>query len=446
VVAWARARHYIESKKKRRTKAEMEAAREEEARVAAASAAAKAAEQESISQTAISYRLKLTNHWSDEEQRELHHAGEVLRAMKQDTRRHRDEWLTVIGPKVLLVCERIFKETGATSRYDHAYRKVVNETLAHYGLGLDQINRDTRSALVMLMEENIEELQKWLADKPRLTTPRTILDAWEDRDSGYKEPNDLDENVEYLGEEPDTREEVQCDKCGTKTKDILLRDGRPYCYECDNAAWEALCKAEAEAERKAEAEAKRKAAADGDGDDADDDEEDSAGDGDDARDDDKWIPGIDPRVLNTIGELKEYIEEAITYGAKSDNSFFVENKETGNFSESVLVHFCDDDGPDSPSFMVIDGDPDPDEWNMEQIREKAAKAVAHAPRDNKRILDLESKLTAATSEREHLYSENASLKLISKVCKSRSTLPLPTRPLLSPIPLPSLGSGSMMKA
>ena len=113
--------------KKRRTKAEMAAAREEEARVKADAEAAKAAEQESISLRETRYRLKLTNHFSDEEQRELQHAGEVLQQMKKDHKRHRDEWLTVIGPKMLMVCNRIFEITGATSRRDQAYRTVVNE-------------------------------------------------------------------------------------------------------------------------------------------------------------------------------------------------------------------------------------------------------------------------------------------------------------------------------
>jgi hypothetical protein len=58
------------------------------------------------------------------------------------------------------------------------------------------------------------------------------------------------------------------------------------------------------------------------------------------------------RELHTIGELKEYIEEAMRRGAKPDNGLYI--RVDVDLHAPVRVYFVDDDCSDEPPFMFVE--------------------------------------------------------------------------------------------
>jgi hypothetical protein len=200
--------------------------------------------------------------------------------------------------------------------------------------------------------------------------------------------------------------------------------------------------------RDAAYEAAREAEARGDDDAGDDSagddnsaEQDSAGDADgDYKP--NWIPGIGYRDVGTIGELRDYIEEAIRKGAKPDNQLhvaitFEEHGTLSHFTHRATVSFCDADGTeDDPPFMIVE----PTQEDVQEMLKCDASEGYDLPSNfrkvtptpdvtklQQRITDLESKLAAAVAERERLHSENASLKLINQGLQKQEHAP-PTVP------------------
>jgi hypothetical protein len=84
----------------------------ERAKAAAAQAANADEEQQDQSRLPGVICTPPTNHFSADEVRRLQHAGEIVHQMKQDNKRHRDEWLKVVGPELVMVRDRIFEVTG----------------------------------------------------------------------------------------------------------------------------------------------------------------------------------------------------------------------------------------------------------------------------------------------------------------------------------------------
>ena len=63
--------------------------------------------------------------------------------------------------------------------------------------------------------------------------------------------------------------------------------------------------------------------------------------------------------IEIIGEVQEYIADALQRGVSRAAKFFIQVDEGGNF-EHCTVHFVDDDGRGGPPFMVATGRADDD--------------------------------------------------------------------------------------
>jgi hypothetical protein len=74
---------------------------------------------------------------------------------------------------------------------------------------------------------------------------------------------------------------------------------------------------------------------------------------------------MDERAINTIGELKEYIEEAMRRGAKPNNRLYIE-VDDNDALHTATVHFVDDDGPGAPPFMIISNADEQDNGDGDQ--------------------------------------------------------------------------------
>jgi hypothetical protein len=319
-----------------------------------------------------------TNLYTDDELRRILDAIEAYRRIKKQYTRQRDDYLKVIGPALLIARAGALKVAGTINVRSQAYRDAMGEELKR--TGLDVIDKGTRSYLLKLMD-CLSELEAWLVKQTnldRLNHPKTIWKAFEPS-LGYAphcfpwadEPGvDKEDEEEYLG-------------------GWWLDDEDSGDDDEDSA-----------------------------GDDSGDDDEDSAGDdsgddedsGDDSGDDEDSGDEIDPEALKmhfgeprTIGELKEYIEEAIRRGAKLDNRFHIKNNDDeSDLYDSVYAYFLDDEStPDyhAPAFMVLVGIEEGGDGNS-VLRQ--------------RITNLESKLAKAVADRERLYSENANLQLINR--------------------------------
>jgi hypothetical protein len=66
----------------------------------------------------------------------------------------------------------------------------------------------------------------------------------------------------------------------------------------------------------------------------------------------KPFPDMPFTDIKTIGELQEYIEEALRRRVSRDAKIYIQVDENGN-REHPTVHFVNDDGPSEPPFMVV---------------------------------------------------------------------------------------------
>jgi hypothetical protein len=263
--------------------------------------------------------------YSEDELRRIRDAIEAYRDIGKDLQRHRDDWLKVIGPTLVMIREKSFEVSGTTNVTSQAYRDAIGEELKQTGLHV--VEKSTRSYLLKIMD-NLSDVEAWLAERPnpdRLNHPKTIWKAFE-QDHGWEDDPgaDPDDEEEYLG---------------------------PWLYEDDETG--------ADQDDSAEDGDQDDRAGDGDGGDQDDSGA-GAGDADDDR-----FPNMDERAINTIGELKEYIEEAMGRGAKPNNRLYIEVDDK-DVLHTATVHFVDDDGPGAPPFMIISNADEQDNGDGDQ--------------------------------------------------------------------------------
>jgi hypothetical protein len=67
--------------------------------------------------------------------------------------------------------------------------------------------------------------------------------------------------------------------------------------------------------------------------------------------DDKPFPDMPVTNVKTIGEVQEYIAEALRRGVSRDAKLYIQDENED--LEHPEVYFIDDDGPDAPPFMVV---------------------------------------------------------------------------------------------
>jgi hypothetical protein len=266
-----------------------------------------------------------SNLYTDAEWGQIKHAVERYTRIKSDLHRHRTEWLQIIGPTLVMVRAKAFEVAGTTNVTSQAYRDAIGEELRR--TGLNTIEKAARSYLLKIMD-NLSEVEAWLAERPnpdRLNHPKTIWKAFE-QDHGWEDDPgaDPDDEEEYLG---------------------------PWLYEGNETG--------ADQDDSAEDGDQDDRAGDGDGGDQDDSGA-GAGDADDDR-----FPNMDERAINTIGELKEYIEEAMRRGAKPNNRLYIE-VDDNDALHTATVHFVDDDGPGAPPFMIISNADEQDNGDGDQ--------------------------------------------------------------------------------
>ena len=177
-----------------------------------------------------------TNHYSKDELKRIRDAVKTYQRIKKEVQRHREDWLKVIGPVLIMVRDKAIELSGTTETNSQAYRDAIGEELKR--TGLDTIDKSTRSYLLRIMD-NLEEVQAWLAERintDRLNHPKTIWKAFYQLGLRDDPGADHEDTEEYYGEEPDDREKVDCAKCGRKTADFVVRkDGSFFCDECHKA-------------------------------------------------------------------------------------------------------------------------------------------------------------------------------------------------------------------
>lgn len=337
----------------------------------------------------------LTNLYSKDELGRIRHAVKTYQRIKKEVQRHREDWLKVVGPALVMVRDKAIEVSGTAKTSSQAYRDAIGEELNR--TGLDIIDGAARSYLLRIMD-NLEEVQAWLSARPnpdRLNHPKTIWKAFYQLGLRDDPGADHEDTEEYYGEEPDDREKVDCAKCGRKqTADFVVRkDGSFYCDVCHN--WNPEQDDDDDAgDDDAGGDDDDKGDDDtGRDDDHDDNDHDAGDDHDASGDDDEGMP---ERTIYDIGELQSYIKEALKRGAHRHNLIF-QTIPSFRLSEGHLdpkagtrikVHFV------SP-YMIITGDNTP-----------TPASNGHGN------TFLETKLRIATDEREAALSENATLKLI----------------------------------
>jgi hypothetical protein len=114
-----------------------------------------------------------TDLYSEDELRRIRDAIEAYQEIKKDLQRHRDHWLKIVGPVLVMIREKAFEVTGTTNVTSQAYRDAIGEELRRTGLIV--VEKTTRSYLLKIMD-NISDVEAWLAERPnadRLNHPKT---------------------------------------------------------------------------------------------------------------------------------------------------------------------------------------------------------------------------------------------------------------------------------
>jgi hypothetical protein len=120
----------------------------------------------------------LTNHYSKDELRRIQDAVKTYQRIKKELQRHREDWLKVVGPALVMVRDKAYEISGTTKVTSQAYRDAIGEELKR--TGLDVIDGAARSYLLKIMD-NLEEVEAWLAtltNLDRLNHPKTIWKLW----------------------------------------------------------------------------------------------------------------------------------------------------------------------------------------------------------------------------------------------------------------------------
>jgi hypothetical protein len=362
-----------------------------------------------------------TNLYTADELRIAAEGSATYDQMANDRRRHPDDILKKVGPALLVARAGALKIACTTNVRSQTYRDAIPGELKR--LKLDHIPRSERSYCLKIMD-NLADVEAWLAgltNRDRLTHPKSIWKAWEQHEvtEWTDDPGiDPEDKEDYWGEPPDEWKEIDCQHCGRKTIDFVPRAEGRYCPECHEASPEgASARGDDNAKDKGKDKDKDGAKGKDNAKGKDRADKDNAGD-----DEDRPFPDMPYRKLRTIGQLKEYIEEAIRRGAKPANKLFIRDfhdDETGYGGDlySAEVSFLDDEGDGSPPFMMIAPVPDPGCGDFMWPKREPAPPPAAAPNTavlQQRITDLESKLATAVAERKRYYLENASLSLINQ--------------------------------
>jgi hypothetical protein len=148
----------------------------------------------------VNRSARTTDLYSDDDWRRIKDALAAYEQIKKDFRRHRDDWLKVVGPALVIVRTKAQESTGITNIKDPNYPNAIGDELKR--TGLDTIDKSTRSYLLKIMD-NLSEVEAWLAERPnpdRLNHPKTIWNAFDLRHGGW-EDDDPDDDEEYLGTE-----------------------------------------------------------------------------------------------------------------------------------------------------------------------------------------------------------------------------------------------------
>jgi hypothetical protein len=181
-----------------------------------------------------------TNHYSQDELRRIQDAVKTYQRIKKELQRHREDWLKVVGPALVMVRDKAYKLSGTTKVTSQAYRDAIGGELKR--TGLDIIDGAARSYLLKIMD-NLESVEAWLAtltNTDRLNHPKTIWKIWtlfQERDNAKwlddpgVDPEDAEEY--WKAWEP---EKTYCQCCGRVVAFVVAReDGSFFCSECHKA-------------------------------------------------------------------------------------------------------------------------------------------------------------------------------------------------------------------
>jgi hypothetical protein len=302
-----------------------------------------------------------SNLYSEADLRRVSEAIAACRRIKKECTIQREDWLTVIGPTLVMVRDKVLEMTGSVCVAADAYRKAIRPELERIGFTKDVIRDEERSYLLRIMD-NLSDVEAWLStvvNPDRLNHPKTIWQAywWEKKHRVHWDDDDDPDDVEKywsLEDEPDDDDDDDVTTANTTTDD----------------------EDEDEERRIRRRSGHRKSRSD----------ETTTTITDTAADDNgaATIPDMPERDISTIGELKEYIEEAIRKGASPDNKFYIRHNDDEDIYLAKYVSFCDSDGPDDPPFMTIVGednahyDDEEDDDDDEECRIRRQESSPHA--------------------------------------------------------------------
>jgi hypothetical protein len=176
----------------------------------------------SLSAGATSSRSNL---YSENELGQISRTIETVRRIRSDYKRCREDWLTDVGPTLVMVRDRVLLMTRSRDVHAQAYRDAIGPEVERLGLGEDVVTRDERSCLLKIMDQ-LSDVQEWLSERTnlnRLNHPKSIWKAFKDH-WGPFDDDDPPVEEEYWGveveeEEPTTTPEPKADDAGAQDQD-----------------------------------------------------------------------------------------------------------------------------------------------------------------------------------------------------------------------------------
>ena len=330
---------------------------------------------------------RATNLYTDDDLRRVSEAIQAYHRITSEQRRHRDEWLTIIGPALVMVRTKVQEVTGIINVTNPNYLRAIGEELAR--TGLDVIHKTTRSYLLRIMD-NLEEVEGSIAKHPdpdRLNHPRTIWKAHENtvRYAALGDGADADDHdeVEYWGEQPRHEGDEKGDDDGKDDHD----DGEDGEHGKD----------EDDADDKDEDGEHEGETGDNDDDTGKDDNEtcDGGDAGETGHDNDGEAGNDDQDDDDDIFEKRIIAADTIVRTLEND----YEPQEAAYILANALTQILNEINDDALTRFVGE--------RLCGVLGWQAASVANT----ERITDLEWKLASATTEREALRMENTNLKI-----------------------------------
>ena len=78
----------------------------------------------------------LTNLYSKDELGRIRHAVKTYQRIKKEVQRHREDWLKVVGPALVMVRDKAIEVSGTAKTSSQAYRDAIGEELNRTGLDI----------------------------------------------------------------------------------------------------------------------------------------------------------------------------------------------------------------------------------------------------------------------------------------------------------------------